>query len=78
MNMHYHIWRLSASCTAWFFASNWRGLNPRERIPNQFDKRNAAYALVVQREPDPRDRRRYKVLLCDGGYFCPMIHGRYS
>ena len=57
---HYHIWRLSRTCTAWFFTQGWKIPDTTRTTPaNQFDHRYEAERLVAQREAQPRDLGRY-------------------
>ena len=71
---HYHIWRLSRTCTAWFFTQGWKIPDTTRATPaNQFDLRYEAERLVAQREARPRDLSRYMIRTCDGPASCPMI-----
>ena len=76
---HYHIWRMSGTCTAWFFNRGWNILGPPRAVrQNQFETRKEARALIAQVEPDPRYSRRYMVLRCSDIYYCPIIRSGYS
>ena len=77
MDHHYHIWRLSRTCTAWFFTQGWKIPDTTRATPwNQFAHRYEAERLVAQREAEPQDLGRYIVLMCDGPASCPMFQGR--
>ena len=73
---HWHIWRLSRTCTAWFFTKGWKIQDTTRATPsNQFAHRHQAESLVAHREADPMDLGRYMVLKCDVRALCPMIQG---
>ena len=59
MDHHYHIWRLSRTCTAWFFTQGWKIPDTTRATPwNQFAHRYEAERLVAQREAEPQDLGR--------------------
>ena len=75
-NEHFHIWRMSETCTEWFFTREWLRIGTEASIPNQFDTLRIAEALTDLGDSERLGRRRYMVLQCDEESCCPMVHGR--
>ena len=76
VDKHYHIWRLSTSFTAWFFARSWRRHGVQADVQNQFDNRADAEELVKAKYgSDQWEISRHRVLSCADRYLCPMTRG---
>ena len=51
---HWHIWRLSLTCTAWLFTQGWKIRDTTRATPsNQFAHRHEAERLVASGKPNP-------------------------